>query len=164
MLSYLYGHDALVAQFVAQLVPHCHRGFPPEARGIGVLNESGVLIGGLVYHNYDDDSGLIELTGAAIDPHWLMRGTIERMYRYPFITCGCQMLVQRTPIENERLLRQLAVYDYTFIKVPRMFGRGKDGVLCLLTAEDWANNRFNKRFKHHLTPETALADALEEAA
>jgi hypothetical protein len=64
MLSYLYGHDALVAQFVAQLVPHCHRGFPPEARGIGVLNESGVLIGGLVYHNYDDDSGLIELTGA----------------------------------------------------------------------------------------------------
>jgi hypothetical protein len=144
MLQYLYGHDAMVAKFVSQLVPHCHRGFPDTARGIGVLNEDGILIGGLVYHNYDEDSGLIELSGAAIDPHWLMRGTIERMYRYPFITCGCQMLVQRTPIENERLLRQLAVYDYTFIKVPRMFGRGKDGVLCLLTAEAWADNRFNK--------------------
>jgi hypothetical protein len=60
------------------------------------------------------------------------------------------MLVQRTPVENERLLRQLAVYDYHFIKVPRMFGRGKDGVLCCLTYEAWVGNRFNKRFKHHL--------------
>jgi hypothetical protein len=69
------------------------------------------------------------------------------------------MLVQRTPIDDERLLRQLAVYDYTFIKVPRMFGRERDGVLCLLTYEDWCGNRFNKRFKHHLPNDAELEDA-----
>jgi hypothetical protein len=160
MLRYVYGQDQIVGDFVAKLIPHLRvTSFGGHYVTIGVINEDGFLIGGLVYHNYDPEAGIIELSGAAVDPHWLMRGTIARMYQYPFVQCGCQMLVQRTPIENERLLRQLAVYDYTFIRVPRMFGRGKDGVLCLLTAEDWAANRFNKRFKHHL-----IGAELEEAA
>jgi hypothetical protein len=159
MLRYVYGQDKIVGDFVAQMIPHNRNGFGGNFATIGVINEDGILIGGLVYHNYDPDAGLIEMSGAAIDPHWLMRGTIERMYRYPFVQCGVQMLVQCTPIENERLLRQLAVYDYTFIKVPRMFGRGKDGVLCLLTQEAWAGNRFNKRFRHH-----EIDAGLEEAA
>jgi hypothetical protein len=158
MFNYLYGHDEIVANFVASLIPHCRRGFGPEARTIGVLNEKNHLIAGLVYHNYDPEAEIIELSGASINPRWLTRQTIARMYQYPFLQCGCQMMIQRTPIENERLLRQLAVYDYTFIKIPRMFGRGKDGVLCTITYEDWANNRFNKRFKHH------LLDAVKEEA
>ena len=60
------------------------------------------------------------------------------------------MVAQRTPADDERLLRQLAVYDYAFVRVRRMFGRERDGVLCLLTREDWEANRFNKGFKHHL--------------
>jgi hypothetical protein len=71
------------------------------------------------------------------------------MYQDPFHICGCQMIFQRTPADSVKLLSQLAAYDYTFIKVPRMFGRDRDGVLCTLTYEDWRDNRFNKRFKHH---------------
>ena len=67
------------------------------------------------------------------------------------------MIVQRNSANDERLLRQLAVYDYTFIKVPRMLGRDEDGVLCCLTYEAWAANRFNKRFQHHLLPRLAQA-------
>jgi hypothetical protein len=43
--------------------------------------------------------------------------------------------------------------------MPRLFGRERDGVICMLTYEDWVNNRFNKRLKHHLA-----GDAIEEAA
>jgi hypothetical protein len=75
------------------------------------------------------------------------------MYVYPFHQLGVQMVVQRTPADDLRLLRQLAAYDYMFIKVPRMFGRERDGVLCLLTYEDWCANRFNKRFRHHVRDE-----------
>ena len=158
--TYLFGEDEVVAAFVAQLIPHVREsGFGPDARTIGVLNADGALIAGLVYNNYDQKAGLIEMCGASIDAHWLTRSTIERMYRYPFMQVGVQMLVQRTPVENERLLRQLAVYDYTFIKVPRMFGRGKDGVLCLLTYEDWCANRFNKRFGHHLDDAVDIEEA-----
>jgi hypothetical protein len=54
----------------------------------------------------------------------------------------------------------MAVFDYMLIRVPRMFGRSRDGVLCLLTYEDWASNRFNKRFRHHL-PDVDFAEAAE---
>jgi len=151
VLRYVYGQDQVVAQFVGELIPHVGgRGFGPAAKAIGIIDEDGILIAGLVYANYDPGSETIELSGAAIHPRWLTRETIARMYQYPFLQCGCQMIYQKTPADNERLLRQLAEYDYTFIKVPRMFGRERDGVLCLLTVEDWRNNRFNKRFKHHV--------------
>jgi len=150
MLDYVYGHDEVVSRFVADLIPHMGgRGFAPNAKAIGVIDEEGRLIGGLVYHNYEPAAAIIEISGAAIHPRWLTRGTIARMYQYPFITCGCQMVFQRTPADDERLLGQLAAYDYSFVNVPRMFGRERDGVLCTLTVEDWANNRFNKRLKHH---------------
>lgn len=153
MLRYVYGHDAAVCEFVASLIPHVGaRGFPIEAKAIGVIDEQGKLIAGLVYHNYDPEAGVIEISGAATSKRWLTRGTIARMYQYPFITCGCQMIYQRTPADNEYLLGMLAAYDYTFIKVPRMLGRDKDGVICTLTIEDWQNNRFNRRLRHHEAP------------
>jgi hypothetical protein len=158
MLDYIYGHDQVVASFVAALIPTCHRGFGPNAKAIGVI-EDGNLIAGLVYHNYDPDAEIIEISGAALPKkNWLTRGTIARMYQYPFLQVGCQMIVQRNSADDERLLGMLASYGYTFIHVPRMLGRDRDGVLCLLTYEDWIDNRFNRRFRHHI-------DApLEEAA
>ena len=159
MLDYVYGHDEVVAQCVAQLIPHCRRGFGSNAKAIGVIDEDGKLIAGLVYHNYDPEAGIIEVSGASTTARWLTRGTIARFYQYPFLQCGCQMVIQRTPADDTRLLRQLAAYDYSFIKIPRLFGRDRDGVVCCLTYEDWAGNRFNRRFGHH------LVDAnLEEAA
>ena len=146
-------HNAAVASFVAQLIPHCSRGFGP-CQTIGIIDDEGRLVAGLVYHNYDPESGIVEISGAALPgKQWLTRGTIQAMYGYPFHGLGCQMIVQRTPSSDVRLLGMLAAYDYHFIAVPRMFGRDNDGVLCCLTREAWEANRFNRRFKHHLKPE-----------
>lgn len=158
MLDYVYGHDELVSHFVATLIPHARRGFGPNVKAIGIIDD-GALIAGLVYHNYDPEAEIIEISGAALPKkNWLTRGTIARMFQYPFLQCGCQMVVQRTPADDERLLGILASYGYTLITIPRLFGRDRDGVVCSLTYEDWANNRFNKRFKHHVETE------IEEAA
>lgn len=147
MLDYVYGYDALVADFVAQRIPHCRRGFNANAKAIGIIDD-GNLIAGLVYHNYDPEAEIIEISGAALPgKYWMTRGTIARMYGYPFLQLNCQMVVNRVRADDERQLSMLARYDYAFIKVPRMFGRHDDGVLCLLTYEDWINNRFNKRLK-----------------
>jgi hypothetical protein len=159
MLDYVYGHDELVSRFVASLIPHCRRGFGPNAKAIGII-EDGALIAGLVYYNYDPEAEIIEIAGAALPKkNWLTRGTLARMYQYPFLQCGCQMVVQRTPADDLRLLGMLASFDYTFVTVPRLFGRDRDGVVCSLTYEDWVNNRFNARLKHHLA-----GAAIEEAA
>ena len=152
MLGYVYGHDQVVAQFVAQLIPHCRRGFGPNIVAIGVV-EGDALIAGIIFHNWDPEAGIIEISGAALPgKHWLSRETLRRMFQYPFHTCGCQMVVQRTPADDERLLGVLAKYNYTFIPFPRLFGRERDGVICHLTREAWEENKFNRRWKHHLEP------------
>lgn len=162
MLDYVYGHDAEVARFVAQLIPQCReRGFDPASRAIGVIDSEGKLIAGIVYHNYDPEAQVIEISGAAIPgKYWITPETLKRSYQYPFHTCGCQMVVQRNDAANERLLGMLAALNYTFIRFPRMLGRDRDGVLCLLTYEDWCNNRYCKRYKHHI-PDYQRQEAAE---
>lgn len=150
-LRYIYDHPDVVAKFVAQMIPHVRTGFSPGYTTIGMINQDGLLVAGLVYHNYDRDAQTCEISGAALPGvQWLTRETIAQFYGYPFLQLGCQMIYQRTPANNERLLGMLAAYDYSFIKIPRAFGRHADGVLCLLTYEAWASNRFNRRLKHHL--------------
>jgi len=55
MLDYVYGHDQLIAQFVAQLIPSCRaRGFNASAlTAMGIIDGDGRLVAGMVYHNWD---------------------------------------------------------------------------------------------------------------
>jgi hypothetical protein len=157
MLRYVFGHDEAVAKFVAQLIPHnAGRDFG-RVKTIGVIDEDGLLIAGIVYGNWDPGAGVIEIAAAAISPRWLTRRTLQVMYRYPFDQCGCQMVVQRTPADNERLLRQLAVGGYNFYLVPRLFGRDRDAVICTLTKETWASSRFIRR--RYATPHEEIERA-----
>jgi RimJ/RimL family protein N-acetyltransferase len=161
MLRYVYGHDKIVADFVAQMIPHVRaRGFG-RCKTIGVIEEDGKLIAGLVYHDWDPEAERISMSGAALPgKQWLTRETIRRMSSYPFHQCRCQMVVMTVPADDERLQRQLAVYGFRFILFPRMFGRERDGVVCRLTDDVWAANKFNRRLRHHV--EDAPAD--QEAA
>ena len=146
MLDYVYGHDKVVADFVASLIPAVREyGFSAASKAIGVV-EDGKLIAGLVYHNFDPGAGVIEMSGAAIPgKYWLTSETLRRIYDYPFLEVGAQMVVMRVAEENTTLLRVLAAIGYTFILVPRLLGYDKNCVLCTLTFEDWADNRFNRR-------------------
>ena len=158
MLDYVYGHNEIISQFAASLIPHCSRGFGPNAVAMGVIDPEGRLIAGIVWHNYDPDSGIIELSGAALPgKYWLTRQTLRRMYGYPFLELGCQMVVQRTPADDRRLLGILAAYGFRLITVPRLFGRDRDGVICTLTVEDWVHNRFNRRLLKTGQPEQEAA-------
>jgi RimJ/RimL family protein N-acetyltransferase len=161
MLGYVYEQDQLIGQFVAMMIPHCREyGFGPHIKAIGVVSGAGELIAGFVYHNYDPGAAIIEISGAGLPgSHWCTPLTLAKIYQYPFKQLGCQMIVQRVLASDTRLLRQFAALNYMLIKVPRLFGREQDGVLGLLTAEDWAANKICQRFKHHLD-----ADALKEAA
>jgi RimJ/RimL family protein N-acetyltransferase len=154
MIEFLYDHDEDVARFVATLVPHCARGFA-KCKTIGILAADGRLIGGLVYHNYDPEAEIMEISGAATDPRWLTRPTLRRMFEYPFIECGCQLVVMRVPVTNERLLRQLAAYNFSFTLLPRLFGRELDGVIATLTDDAWLANKFSTQFYRHLRKEAA---------
>ena len=162
MLEYTYAHSQVVAQFVAQLIPAVRQyGFGPNIKAFGII-QGDKLIAGMVYHNYDPGAGVIEMSGAALPGYyWLTRETLRRMYSYPFRELGCQMVLMRVAADDSRLLRQLAALNYSFITVPRLFGRNKDAVACLLTREAWQENKFNK---HIEPPRDILRVATQEAA
>jgi hypothetical protein len=149
-LKYLYGQDDLVAGFCAAMIPQCHRGFGKCAT-IGVLDNDNELIAGIVFNHADPDNGTMELSAAALPgKRWVTPETLRLMYTYPFIQCGCQMVLNKVLASDERHLRQLAELNYTLIAIPRMFGRDKDGVVCLLTYEAWCANKICRRYKHHV--------------
>jgi len=163
MLGYVYDHPEIIVPFVAGLIPECHgRGLPQASAAIGVINAQGLLIAGLVYHHFDPEAGVIEITGAALPGrYWMTRETLRQMYGYPFLQLRCQMVVNRVPADDIRQLRMMAVYGYSFVKIPRLLGRDRDAVVGTLTIEDWLANKFNKR---HVTDPVQLSLPLEEAA
>ena len=158
MLDYVFGHDEVVAAFVAQLIPECReRGFG-KCRAIGVVDETG-LLGGLVYRNWCPEVGTIEISGAALPgTNWLSRRTIQIMYDYPFYQCGCQMVIKTTMADNEIVLRIMAAIGFTLHYIERLGGRDRDGVVGTLTVEDWEASKYNANRKRKAQP---FAEAAE---
>jgi RimJ/RimL family protein N-acetyltransferase len=140
----LYGHDEAVAVFVSQLLFGDDRGFG-NCRAIGVVDSDGKLIGGVVYHNWQQESGTIEMSSAATTPRWLNRIVLDAIFRYPFEIVGCQMALMRVSARNTRLHRQFNALALRRLTIPRLYGRNEDGIIFTLTDDDWSAWRFKRK-------------------
>lgn len=137
-----------IGHFVASLIPECAAGFGGHT-SLGVLNSSMMLTAGVIFHEWNPSTGVIELSAASIDRRWLSRPVLKAMFSYPFDGIGCQMVVLRVSAKNEnaagRGIKRIAkAYGFTEIVVPRLFGRAHDGVLLTLTDDAWRANKFNE--------------------
>ena len=155
MLRYIYDQDDLVADFVARSKVASgatkRAGFPPNKRAIGIIDDQNELIAGIVYFNYNPEAGTIEMSVEALPKQrWLTPTTLAVMFQYPFVHCGCQMLITKTMARSTHVLRMLAAMNFTLILHPRAGGRYEDGVVAQLTYEDWLDSKFCKRYGHHV--------------
>lgn len=112
---------------------------------MGVM-EHGKAIACMVYHNFDPDAQVIEVSGAASDRRWLKRHVLNEMFDYPFKKAGVQMLVMRVSAKKEQrhLHRMLKSYGFKAHQIPRLYGRDEDGIVFTLTDDDWRKNKFNR--------------------
>jgi hypothetical protein len=164
-LKYVYGQDRLIADFVAR--SKLASGFTKRAgfedknlKAIGIANDKNELIAGIVYFNWNPDAGTIEMSIEALPKQrWLTPTTLAVMFRYPFLVCGCQMLITKTSARSVHVQRMLAAMNFKLILVPRSGGRNEDGVLCLLTDDDWRESKFSKRFHHHIIDDEQKEEA-----
>lgn len=134
----------MLSKWVADLI------WPGKLRDFGncqtmAVFEDGELIAGMVYHNYDSDAGVIEISGAGTSKRWLTRETLRKMFQYPFDECGCQAVVMRVASHDAALHRMLKAYGFECYKIPRLRGRNEDENVFVLTEENWISNRFNNR-------------------
>lgn len=144
----VYGLSDPVKAHVASLIPKCaERGLPDDGVAIGVARDDGVIVGGMVYHGYDPDAGVIELSVASTDKRWFTRPILYGLFSYPFDGLGCQMVCSRVSARDTALRRMKRAYGFDEHVIPRLFGRCEDGILYTLTKEQWKANGFHREHK-----------------
>jgi RimJ/RimL family protein N-acetyltransferase len=137
---FLYGEDALVEEFVALNIEGCSRGFG-ECVTIGVL-KGDTLVAGLVYHNWQPEAGVMELSVASTTPTWLTRPVLKEMFGFPFERCDCQLVICRTSEAQTRLHRLLKALGFTKYRIPRLRGRDAAELVWTLTDDIWNASKF----------------------
>lgn len=113
-----------------------------NCRGMAVI-EGETLIGGAIWHNFDADAGVVELSAAATSKRWLTRETLDVMFGVPFRDWGCQATVFRISPEDEPMHRMLAAYGGELFVLPRLRGRHADEHVFIVTDDAWKSNKFN---------------------
>ena len=127
----LFGFDSDVAEFVGK---NMEREFAPPFTAIGVLDQNGNLVGGMVFSDYTGSNIEITIYG----PGLMSRKVVSQCFDYVFNQLKCSRLTARTRRSN-RLMRKLLPrlgFDYE-ATIKHYFGteRGDDALLFRLTPE-----------------------------
>lgn len=136
----LFGHDAQVAAWVAERIPHVRGGSFGPCVAIGIGSEHRAkLYAGLVYHAYQPEYGHVQLSMAADSPLWATKATIRALLHYPFVQRKLFMVYTMTPVENVRAIK---VNEHIGFKrkpiVPHAYGPKKHAQICQMTAPEYA--------------------------
>lgn len=138
--------DDRVAGWVARNIEGCERGFG-ECRALGVAHK-GDLVAGLVFHNWEPENGLIEISAAATHRGWMTRQVVNTAMEYVFDGLHCQAVVARVAEGNasaRKIWQALGSAEYV---IPRLRGRDKAGCIYILTDDAWKRSRFNEKVTH----------------
>lgn len=103
---------------------------------LGVFHR-GEIVAGLVYHNWHPEAAVIEISGAATDARWLTPRVLREMFRIPFGSFRCQMVVFRISPSNEHLLGIIRRFGFTEHRIPRLRGRDEDEIIATFTDDQW---------------------------
>lgn len=111
---------------------------------VGVVNGSGHLVGGVVYHDYDINNDTMHMSWGSTSKNWLNRDIIHFLISWPFDTTSVQMLIAQTAEDNEPVLKLADGLDFDRHYIPRLFGKSKSGYLLTMTDDKWRQGRFYK--------------------
>ncbi len=119
--------------------------FPADTcQSMGVVDRDGELVAGFVFHNYDERTGMIEVSGASDVKNWATRMVVTTALDYVFVTCACQMLYARQHFENEAARRGWLHLGGHEVIIPRLFGRDTVGTIITLTDDQWFASKIRK--------------------
>jgi len=117
-----------------------------DCEALGVFDDNQ-LVGAVIYHNWDPEAGVIEISGASIDRKWLPRQVLHEVFAYPFDRLRYQLVVMRISAnrkEDRGIRRMLRAYGFTEFRIPRLRGRNEDELIFTLTDDDWRSSKFER--------------------
>lgn len=110
---------------------------------MGVIDK-GEIIAVVLYHNWDEQAAIIEMSAASTTPRWLARPVLKSMFEYPFDELGCQMVVLRVSEHNRRMRGIAKRFGFVEHRIPRLRGREEAEIILTLTVEDWRSNGYGR--------------------
>ncbi len=134
-----------VGDFVASKIKYMKGGYK-DYEAIG-LEKGGDLIAGVVYTDYNESDGDLQLHIAATTPRWCTKNTIRMFLDYPFNQLDCVRVTCLCAADNLRIATFLDGIGFTREGVLRKaFGRKVDAIIFGMLKEDcyW----LDKDFKH----------------
>jgi RimJ/RimL family protein N-acetyltransferase len=113
-----------------------------ECVTMAVVDRQNKIVAGIVFHNWEPASGVIEISAAATSPRWATKNILRAALDYCYRVAECQLVVTRYAETNtpaHRLWRGLGSETYV---IPRLRGRDEAETIATLTAEAWAQSKF----------------------
>ena len=132
--------NAAIEGFVAGLTG-VRRGFGPSAT-LGVI-EAETLVAGVVFHNWQPEEGVIEMSSASVSKRWLCRPVLNAMFGFCFEECGCQMVVLRVSERNAGMIDIARRFGFSETLIPRLRGRDEAEFIFTFTDDAWRGHRAN---------------------
>lgn len=120
------------------------REVPMSDGTVMAVAEGSQIIGACLFHNWQPDEGVIELTSASVSPRWLNRRVLRAMFGYAFDTLKCQAAVMRVDPANVRMCRIASAFGFKRYDIPRLRGRDKAEALFILGDDEWRAGKFSK--------------------
>ena len=124
-----------VGDFVAEKIKYVEGGYK-DYEAIG-LEKDGDLIAGVVYTNYNESDGDIQLHIAATTPRWCTKNTIRMFLDYPFNQLDCVRVTCLCAEDNPRIATFLDGIGFTREGILRKaFGRKVDAIIFGMLKEE----------------------------
>lgn len=146
-MTLLYGQDDQVREWVRQQVPIVGDQRPCTAIGV---KRHGKLVAGVVYNNYRQSIGDIQMSMAATTPRWATRETIARLFFYPFVELNCRRITALTLASNQPVRAFLCRVGFTLEGVIREYLDGQDTCAFGMLRREcfWLKQEEPERAKH----------------
>lgn len=132
-----------VKTFVAAGIFTPGRQFGPST-AIGFANADEGLVAGFVYHNFEPDAGVIEVSGYSTRRSWVNKSLLNVIFQYPFEQLGCRAVVARHSEQNKRVIRIWRALGATQTKIPELRGPNEAEVVAILTSDAWQKSKFRE--------------------
>lgn len=99
--------------------------------------DAGTLIAGVLWHNWQPEAGVVEMSAASTDKRWLTRSVLRTMFGVPFDRWGCQLVALRVSQTNFGMVDIATRFGFRAYLIPRLRGRAEDEIIFTFTDDQW---------------------------
>ena len=141
----VFGYQTEIQTFVQKGLWDNKRQFG-ECVAIGFANKTG-LVAGVVYHNYEPESKIIEISAYSSQRKWLTKKHLSTIFEYPFGQLRLRLVIARCNQNNQRVRRIWKNLGANEVILPELRAENEDEIVLMLKNNQWRKSKFMRKTK-----------------